>query len=59
MAFWIPLSRSLALEPSVGAFVPFLRYQFTYTDEAAQEQAVYRSPPIALMLEFAISLRIP
>jgi hypothetical protein len=59
VALWVPLGRRFALEPSVGAFVPFVQYRFTYTDESGQERSVYQAPPAALMLELAFPLRIP
>jgi hypothetical protein len=58
-ALWVPLGRRFALEPAVGAFVPFLQYRFTYTDESGQEQRFYQEPPAALLLELAFPLRIP
>jgi hypothetical protein len=59
MAFWVALGRRFALESSAGAFIPFIRYRFTYTDESGQEQPLYREPPVALLLELAIPLQIP
>ena len=53
------LGRSVVLEPSVGAYVPFAQYRFTYTDQTGQDQTVYRSRPVALLLELAVRLRIP
>jgi hypothetical protein len=53
------LGRGVALEPSVGAFIPFVQYRFTYTDQTGQDQEVYSSRPVALMLELAVPLRIP
>jgi len=53
------LGRSVALEPSVGAFIPFVQYRFSYTDQTRQEQTLYRAPPVALVLELAVPLRIP
>jgi len=59
LALWVPLGRRFALEPSVGAFFPFIRYRFTYTDESGQERSVYQEPPLALLLELAFPIRIP
>lgn len=59
LALWWQLGRAVALEPSVGAFFPFIRYRFTYADETGQERAFYDSPRASLMLEIAMPVRIP
>jgi hypothetical protein len=52
------LGRGVALEPSLGALVPFVRDRFNYTDEIQQVHLVHRVSPILLTLQFGISAQI-
>lgn len=53
----LPLGRTVAVEPSLGVIVPFVRDRFTYRDAYQQVQVVHRPSQILLTLELAIPIR--
>jgi hypothetical protein len=54
----LPFGPRFAVEPSLGAIVPFVRDRFTYLDAIQQVQVVHRPSQILLTLEFAVPVRI-
>jgi len=54
----LPLGRTVAVEPSLGVIVPFVRDRFVYRDATQQVHVVHRPSQILLTLELAIPVRI-
>jgi hypothetical protein len=54
----LPLGQRVAVEPSFGAVVPFVRDRFTYRDALQQVHIVHRPSQILFTLELAVPIRI-
>jgi hypothetical protein len=54
----IHLRREVAVEPSIGVVVPFVRDRFIYTDEIQQTHLLHRPSEILITAQLAFPLRI-